>query len=104
MSVESWATLAMVAALGAEKLVNRCNLYPATGMKSFHCQASKCFQFDVERSNTPTQTPVKELSGAHPPPNLPTISNELAEFARRLSISLPTEETQSHPPSVEKMG
>ena len=101
MAAESWATLAMVAALGLEKLATRCDLYPA-GVKTLHCEASRCFQFDVERSSG-TPTPAKELSAAHPLPSLPTTSNELVELARRLSVTLP-EETQSHPPSVEKIG
>ena len=101
MSAESWATLAMVAALGIEKLANRCDLYPA-GVKTLHCQASKCFQFDVERSSgTPTMT-TPQPSGAQQPLNLPTTSNELADLARRMSASIP-EETQAIP-LVQKMG
>ena len=90
----------MVAALGIEKLANRCDLYPV-GVKTLHCQASKCFQFDVERSSG-TPTPAKELSGAQPPLNLPTTSNELADLARRMSVSIPEE--PDLPPSVQKMG
>ena len=100
MSAEGIATLAAVAALLIEKIMTRCDLYPA-GVKTLHCQASKCFQFDVERSSG-TPTPAKELSGAHQQPTLPTTSNELVEIARRLSVSIPEE--PALPPSVQKMG
>ena len=105
MSAESWATLAMVAALGLERLAKNCNLYPV-GVKTLHCQASDCFKFDVERSSgacSPVTTPAKELSGVHPPPALPIASNELVEIARRLSITLPETQALQVPPSVEKV-
>ena len=51
-----WATLAMVAGIALDKMATKCDLYPA-GVKSLHCSASQCLQFDVERA-TPTPTPI----------------------------------------------
>ena len=104
MSAESWATLAMVAAIGLEKFATRCNLYPV-GVKTLDCEASKCFSFHVVRSSggTPTMTTPQPSGSMQPPPTLPTTSTELAEFvdqARRLS----SPEAPALPPSVQKMG
>ena len=103
--MSEWATLAMVAALGLEKLANRCNWYPPQGVKAVDCAASECLKFHVERSSGPT-TPTTTLSAAHPPLTLSaTPSNELAEFvaaARRLSTAAPIPEEMMA--TIQKMG
>ena len=103
----SWATIAMVGALGLEKLANRCNWYPPQGVKAVDC-ASKCFTFHVERSSGPT-TPATVQSGAHSPPMLSTTpSNELRDFvaatARRLSTTAPIPEELMSTPTVQRTG
>ena len=76
-----WATLAMVAGIALDKMATKCDLYPA-GVKSLHCSASQCLQFDVERA-TPPPTPLASAVQTQAPfPQLltpvPTVSSNQA--------------------------
>ena len=104
MSAESWATLAMVAAIGLEKFATRCNLYPV-GVKTLDCEASKCFSFHVVRSSggTPTMT-TPQPSGSMQPPGLPTTTIELSDFVTQTARRLSSPEAPDLQPSVQKMG
>ena len=58
--MEQAATLGLVAAMAADKLATRFDLY--SGVKKMHLQCSSCCTFDVDRSTSKT------------PPTTPTIS------------------------------
>ena len=98
----SWATLAVVAALAADKMLTKCNMYPK-GVKSLHCGISKCFEFDVARtSSSGPSTPIVGLSGVQLP-SLPLQAptpmeiGEFLETARRLSLdSTPAQIASAH--------
>ena len=105
----SWATLAAVALLVVEKIMTRCDLYPA-GVKTLHCQASRCMSFDVERSSGPTTpqitTPSPTLSQVQTHPTLPTITNVesvAVTLAEQVATRLTEEAKQMLPPSVQKL-
>ena len=110
----SWASLALLIAIAAEKIMTRCDLYSA-GVKSLHCQASKCLSFDVERSTapptpqaitTPVTTLTPTLSQAPTLPTLPTIASVesvAVNFAEQVATRLTEEAKTMLPPSVQKL-
>ena len=88
-----WATVAMSAALLAEKIVNRFNLYD--GVRSLHMNCSRCCDVDIQRTDRniappppppplPTASPVPERAPTPFRENTPTIE----ELMRRVSVAL----------------
>ena len=93
-----WATVAMSAALLAEKIVNRFNLYD--GVRSLHMNCSRCCDVDIQRTDPnsrggsaagniappplPTASPVPERAPTPFRENTPTIE----ELMRRVSVAL----------------
>ena len=85
-----WATVAMSAALLAEKIVNRFNLYD--GVRSLHMNCSRCCDVDIQRTDPniapppppppPTATPVPE------PTPYRDITPTIEELMRRVSVAL----------------
>jgi hypothetical protein len=59
----TFASLAGIALLLADKILARCDCY--SGVRTLHFGCSKCLQFDVERNSTP-----RSLSAATAPPTL----------------------------------
>ena len=107
--MSEWATLAIVAALAVEKLLLRCNVYD--NVKTLHCQASECCQFDVRR-NTPASSPKAltppgaltpaQQSGSQSPQLRPIPApNSLADLIA-LSQKLSSAEPAA-PPTVQRM-
>ena len=93
----AWATLAIVAALGFEKILLRMNLYDPAGVKSLHCGCSKCMEFDVQRqTNSAASTP---KAPTQPPPSIESFSRlpspsptpTIDELVRRLELARPAE-------------
>lgn len=62
MDAAQIATLAIVAGLGLEKVVQHFNLYD--GVKKMHIGCSSCCDFDVDRTRSPPLTPITSPSGA----------------------------------------
>ena len=100
-----WASLVLLAGLAIEKLMARCNMYDQ--VKTMHCAASRCCEFDMRRNTPPcspasTFTPSLQMSGAATPPHQPQPGPNslqdlmgLAEAVRKLSVD--------QGPTVQKM-
>ena len=96
-----WATVAMSAALLAEKIVNRFNLYD--GVRSLHMNCSRCCDVDIQRTDPNSRGGSAAGNVAPPPPPpLPTaspvperaptpyrdITPTIEELMRRVSVAL----------------
>ena len=80
-SMESSATLAIVAAMMADRIAKTWDLY--SGVKKLHVQCSSCFTCDVDASNkTPPNTPT-------------TVSGPFEPTTRPPSLQVPNKEASS---------